>query len=113
INTPISLIGSSMDSTVIDGRGLGDYTVTFKANGSIENFSINGNGEGTTNTEIIWAAIQFTNIEVKNCQLSEATGGISCISSTLLADNLLIKNIRPGFSLFSGDTGNFYISNCV
>src|SRR5690554_2376890 len=77
INTPISLIGSSMDSTVIDGRGMGDYTVTFKANGSIENFSINGNGEGTTNTEIIWAAIQFTNIEVKNCQLSEATGGIS------------------------------------
>ena len=29
INTAISLIGSSMDSTVIDGTGLSDYTVAF------------------------------------------------------------------------------------
>ncbi len=42
INTAISLIGSSMDSTVIDGRGMGTYTITVNKDIGIENFNIYG-----------------------------------------------------------------------
>ncbi|MBS4034088.1 MAG: hypothetical protein KGZ85_06460, partial [Ignavibacterium sp.] len=70
INTPISLIGLSMDSTIIDGIGQGDRTIIFTTDGSIENFNIYGKGNGI-GTCIYSISSNFPMILVKNCQISE------------------------------------------
>jgi hypothetical protein len=110
INTEISLIGLSMDSTVVDGTGLGDFTITFNVNGSIENFNIYSRGKSFLTSRAIRAIGLNTNIEVNNCQISEAGAGVS-LSGDLAANNLLMKNLTRGINLF-GNLINL-VSNCV
>ena len=112
INTAISLIGSSMDSTVIDGTGLGNYTIstsTYNSNGSIENFNIYGKGE---NAEIAWVlSLQNNSFKVKNCQLRQAALGIGA-DADIIAENLILKNLRVrGLSLYGSN--NNIVSNCL
>ncbi|HRQ55167.1 MAG TPA: hypothetical protein PL018_12980 [Ignavibacteriaceae bacterium] len=108
INTAISLIGSSMDSTVIDGLGLGDYTILNNQPLFIENFRLIGKGENTVGTR----CIQFYgNLYIKNCQLSEAGLALGSVGSDIDAENLIMHNLRVrAFSLY----GNGYnkIFNC-
>ena len=111
IDSMLTLIGSSMDSTVIDGRGLGDYTIVFNASGSIENFNIYGKGIGASGTRVIRSMTLYTLIEIRDCKLSEAGVGVSMVGGDIIADNLLIKNTTRGFNLF-GESDN-YISNCI
>ncbi|MBS4035835.1 MAG: hypothetical protein KGZ85_15330, partial [Ignavibacterium sp.] len=85
INTPISLIGLSMDSTIIDGIGQGDRTIIFTTDGSIENFNIYGKGNGI-GTCIYSISSNFPMILVKNCQISETARGIGCWG--IMADKL-------------------------
>lgn len=112
INTAISFIGSSMDSTVIDGRGLGIYTIstnTYNSYGSIENFNIYGKGQ---NADVAWCfSLQNDSFKIINCQLSQAALGIGA-DANIFAENLVLKNLRVrGFSLF-GDNFNI-INNCL
>src|SRR5690606_17736754 len=111
INTEISLIGLSMDSTVVDGTGLGDYTITFNVNVRIANFDIYGKGLGTSGTHVILSNNLFSTIRLKYCSISNAGVGVSMVGGDVIADNLLIKNTTRGFNLF-GESSN-YISNCI
>jgi nitrous oxidase accessory protein NosD len=109
INTALSLIGSSMDSTVIDGRGMGDYTILNFNPLSIENFNLIGKGENTVGTR----CIQFySNLIIKNCQLTEAGLALGSVGSDIDAKDLIIKNLRVrAFSLYGSNNNN--ISDCV
>ena len=114
INTPISLIGLSMDSTIIDGRGLGDFTISVYADFIIENFHIYGKGNGIGDSAI--RNRQSVNlIVISNLRISEARIGIAHISITTSSffkgKNIYLNNLDRGFS-FSSD-GNNNISNCV
>ncbi|MBS4034138.1 MAG: hypothetical protein KGZ85_06710 [Ignavibacterium sp.] len=111
INTQISLMGLSIDSTIIDGTGLGDYTIVFNATGSIENFDIYGKGLGTSGTRVIRSNKLFTKVKVNNCRLSNAGVGISMVGGDVMAEELVIKNTVRGFNLF-GENEN-YVSNCI
>ena len=42
VNKYLWLIGSSMDSTIIDGTGLANFTVDFQSNGHFQLFTIKG-----------------------------------------------------------------------
>jgi hypothetical protein len=109
INTQISLIGLSMDSTIIDGRGLGDYTIIFNASGSIENFNIYGKAEDTI-SRIIRSILLNESLVVKNCKLSKAGVAIEVIAD-LSASNLYMTNLTRGINL-AGESNN-YISNSI
>src|SRR5690606_24732570 len=113
IDSALTLIGSSMDSTVIDGRGMGDFTIIFNASGSIENFNIYGKGHGIGDAVI--RNLQFTvNFwEIKNCKINSGNIGIGLVggvNTSIQAENILMKNLNRGFSLSS--EGENYINNC-
>src|SRR5690606_29319486 len=84
INTPVSLIGLSMDSTVIDGTGLGDYTITFNVNVRIANFDIYGKGLGTSGTHVILSNNLFSTIRLKYCSISNAGVGVSMVGGDVI-----------------------------
>ena len=90
INTAISLIGSSMDSTVISGESSTiNRLVDFAQNGSIENFYINGRGLYSSQDGIIGF---HTDIIVKNCRIENLDDAIVLFSSTSLVEKCFIKN---------------------
>src|SRR5690606_24441422 len=66
INTAISLIGSSMDSTVIDGTGLGTSTVRLNKDGRVFNLKVIGAGRDITQSAAI---IAFKNTEIRYCKI--------------------------------------------
>ncbi len=108
VNQAIALIGSSMDSTVIDGRGLGDITITVNVLLRIKHFNIYGKGNGT--------GYAFNNraIEIYDCRISETGIGIGCVNRSISAQNVYMKNLRTGFSLLSAVNPFIYtISNCI
>ena len=111
INTQIFLSGLSMDSTLIDGTGLGDYTITFNKSGTIKEFQIYGKGKEVLTSRVIRSNTQFTIVEIKNCKLSEAGVGVSMIGGDVKAENLIINNVTRGFNLFGEVDNN--ISNCT
>ncbi len=84
-----------MDSTVIDGTGLYDYTVAFNSDGSIENFNIYGRGE----TYLSGRAIRSNNLQlkinVKNCRLSNIRSWCKYGRLVnLVAEKLLIDEVN-------------------
>jgi hypothetical protein len=114
INTQISLIGLSADSTFLNGLGLGDNTISVYADFIIENFNIYGKGNGVGDAAI--RNFQATNLlTVKNCRISEAFIGIGWVSilmnSSFIAENIYLKNLTNGIS-FTGN-GVSTVSNCV
>ncbi|MBK7499150.1 MAG: hypothetical protein IPI19_08615 [Ignavibacteriales bacterium] len=79
INTVISLIGSSMDSTIISGVGTtSNRLVDFTQNGSIKNFYINGRGISSAQDGIIGF---HTDIIVKDCRIENLDDAIVLFSS--------------------------------
>ena len=111
INTAISLIGSSMDSTVIDGTNLGDYTVYFQNSGLINNFKIFGKGEQVFTSRIIYSNILSNLIYVYNCRLENAGVGIGMPGGDLIADNLIITGTTRGINLFGSILNK--VSSCI
>jgi hypothetical protein len=109
IDSAITLIGSSMDSTVIDGRGLGDYTITFNSNGSIENFRIYGRGESYP-CRVIQSSTLHNVLIVRNCKISDAGVGIET-GADIIAENLFMIYLTRGINLF-GESNN-YVTDCV
>ena len=108
INTAISLIGSSMDSTVIDGTGLGSRTIDFVTRGELKNFKILSYGIGSG-----WAIRTYKYLKIADCYFTQAGLGIGGISSTVKATNLIMHNITKGFSLSCvADTCENLIENC-
>jgi hypothetical protein len=66
----VAQLGSSMDSTVIDGTGLANFTVDFQADGYIQLFTIKGKGEGITGTRCIW--VNLVNASINYCRITNA-----------------------------------------
>ncbi len=89
VNRAISLIGGSMDSTIISGVGTtSNRLVDFTQNGSIKNFYINGRGISSAQDGIIGF---HTNIIVKDCRIENLDDAIVLFSSTSAVENTLIK----------------------
>jgi len=94
------LIGSSMDSTVIDGTGLANITIDFQSDGHIQNFWIKGKGEGTIQTTCILS--NLANAYVTHCKIMNSRDGIIVVWSSTIIDKCIITNVVIG-----------YITGCV
>lgn len=112
VNKYLSLIGSSMDSTIIDGTGLANITVYFQADGSLQLFKVKGKGEGTTLTDCI--ICDLTNALISDCKIVNALNGIGLVWSSSLIKNCIIENINQGISIgCDPDTCNNLIKNSI
>jgi hypothetical protein len=94
----LSLIGSSMDSTIIDGTGLANTTVYFQSDGSFQNFWIKGKGELIPNTSCILT--DLANIEINNCRIMNAISGISLVWSSSIVNRCFVTNVGVGCSSY-------------
>ncbi len=105
INTVISLIGSSMDSTVIDGTALRDTTIFTNASCYIENFNIYGKGAYL----ITWAVWSREYLSLKNCKISNTGLGIVILRRSSNVENIIMNNLINGYDAgcFSGDCINY------
>ncbi|MCC6254745.1 MAG: hypothetical protein IT276_07520, partial [Ignavibacteriaceae bacterium] len=135
INTQIFLSGLSMDSTLIDGRGMGQFTIWLNEVATIENFNIYGKGLNTIQTAAITALKYF---ELKYCRINEAVDGVDLINTAnvhntiitnclygcvggpiydsckiFLNNNLLIFNNDNATGIASSIYGYFYITNNI
>jgi len=112
VNKYLWLIGSSMDSTVIDGTGLANFTVDFQSDGYIQNFYIIGKGEGTLSTVCIWS--NLTNAIIENCRIMSAYYGVGIVWSSSRINRCIITNVTSGFgSGCAVDTCNPIIENSI
>jgi hypothetical protein len=113
ITKEISLFGSSMDSTIIDGTGLRDTTIYLGSNAYIKNFNIYGKSIGTDN--VYYPAV-FANdyLEINNCRISQAGTGLVILRSSSIVNNVIMTNVREGYNggCFQGGCTN-YLTNCI
>ncbi|MDR3668943.1 MAG: T9SS type A sorting domain-containing protein [Ignavibacteriaceae bacterium] len=109
----ISLIGSSMDSTIIDGTGLRDSTIYLGSNAYIKNFNILGKSVGTDNV-YYYAILTNGNLEISNCRISQDGIGVVIIGSSCNVNNVIMTNVREGYNsgCLQGGCTN-YLTNCI
>ena len=112
INTAISLIGSSMDSTVIDGRGMNDVTILLQNNFKIANVHIMGKQNGLGDA-IIRNTTTIELFEISDCKMSYASIGIGLVNSSIKASKVFFIEMNRAISLLSSSLLFIYdISNC-
>ncbi len=113
IDLQIYLLGSSMDSTIIDGFGLEDFTIDFQSAGILQNFYVKGKGLGIFNTFCIWVDT-YVNVGIINCKISNAYFGIGIVGSSCSVENVIINNVVRGYDAgcIFNDCQNF-LRNCV
>ncbi len=108
INTAISLIGSSMDSSVIDGRSFATVSVDIQqpgVGGSVENFTITGYGASILTEKVLF---------VRNCRLTQGQAGISISGISARVENSIIEDVSIGsYCSCIADTCHIYITNCL
>ena len=114
INPSISLFGMSMDSTVIDGRNLGEYyTIRAYADQTIVGFTVIGKGisDGIQNTVI---ATLTHNLDIINCRISNANNGIYIGSSSGTIDQLIMNDLKRGLMIEDpADTSHPSFTNSI
>ncbi|MFA6596870.1 MAG: T9SS type A sorting domain-containing protein [Ignavibacteriaceae bacterium] len=110
----ITLLGSSMDSCVIDGTGLGVYyTVEAKKDITLAGFKIIGKGVSTGMWNSVVASLGY-NVNINACIITNANVGVDVTSSSGRIENLLIKDVEIGVHTFCAyDTCKPVISNCL
>ena len=113
INRAISLIGSSMDSTIIDGTDLPLYkTVEFTAQGLIKNFWIRGQGIQYEASTCVLSL--FTNFSIKDCKLSNASYAVfTGYSSPLIGKCYMLDINQAVNSACFPDTCNVIVDSCI
>jgi hypothetical protein len=112
VNKFLWLIGSSMDSTVVDGTNLANITVDFRYDGYIENFTIKGKGEGTILTACILC--NLTNAFISDCKIKNALTGVGLSFSSSIVDRCIITNVYEGYNTGCDfDTCNSVITNSI
>jgi len=108
IYTPIYLLGTSMDSTIVDGTGLLNTTLNIYAKATVENFEIKGWGSYAPSGVVI---IQGHETLVKNCLITGAFNGFGIRSKAFVSNNIM-KNVIFGISSSgSGSYDSVYIIN--
>jgi len=117
INKSIALIGSSMDSTVIDGRGINgintDYlTIDVEADCNIENFHIYGRDLNALNLIEIFIGYQTI---INNCNLENANGLIRNYGSSSKIINSFGHNFKRAFAFITSLTNTLVpeVDNCI
>jgi hypothetical protein len=111
VNKYLSLIGSSMDSTIIDGTALDNTTVYFQSDGYIVNFSVKGKGFGIANTVCIYTVL--SDALIKLCRVSNSYTGIGLVESSSLVDKCIMNNVECGYGTYSSSTYSPIISNSI
>jgi len=98
------VIGSSMDSTVIDGTGLNDVTIEFQTDGgAIELFTVKGKGGGTINTMCILLADTY----VSQCKALNSRDGVGTVISSPVVNSCIISNVVQGYVSGGIDTNSY------
>ncbi len=111
IDSMLTLIGSSMDSTVIDGRSLENMTIDANTDINIENFIIYGKGIGQQSSIVVRSLGDST--VIKNCRILEALAGIAVAHSCII-DNVFFQKIEAGFGNIGASSGSYdYLTNNV
>ena len=112
INQEIALIGSSMDSTVIDGSTSSYYNVVeFSKDGSMNNFTIKGKIDASYSACVVTL---FNNVYISHCKISDATEGIFYGNSSAEVSYVIIENVQLAFrSDCSSDTCRPSLTNSI
>ncbi|HOJ19552.1 MAG TPA: hypothetical protein PLT92_13405 [Ignavibacteriaceae bacterium] len=104
INPAITLIGSSMDSCIIDGRGLALITISLEDHGYISGIHIIGRGKENMNFKGVLCG-DFKNLDVMNCRISNCYDGIYFTKSSGEIKNVIMQEIVSGvFTFCMSDT---------
>lgn len=98
VNKYLWLIGSSMDSTVIDGIGLADITVDFQSDGGIKLFTISGKGSEYSSTRCI--RVYDADALIEHCKITNADYGIGLVISSSLIQQCLLTNVKQGIGSY-------------
>ncbi len=112
VDKEIWLIGSSMDSTIIDTRELlYNKVIEFQADAYIENLNLIGRSKNET-TYCLFSL--FNNVISKNCRLSNAFDGAAFGNcSPILTNNLISETKRSFSSECPADTCNPSLTNTI
>jgi hypothetical protein len=110
INNAITLLGTSMDSTVIDGRGLSSITISFSASGIIQGFNIIGKGRADMNYKGIYAP----SADIFDCKISNCYDAIYFSKSSRTIKNVIMDDVMTGvFTFCMSDTCQPKLYNSV
>jgi len=114
INRELTLLGSSMDSCIIDGTGLSNNensTVYISASSRISGLYIKGFGVQRIASVL---SIEYTLAKIENIRLKYASDGIYSFGSTLSCHNMMISDAKNLVGIIPY-TNNFpvIIDNCV
>jgi hypothetical protein len=115
INASITLLGTSMDSTVIDGRGLNNVTIRILNHSSIKGFNIIGKVlNDDINVSVIVDGNFHININISNCRISNAYRAIAIARQSGTMEGIIMKDIKLGVYTFCmSDTCNPKLYNSV
>ena len=112
INSAITLMGSGMDSCVIDGRGLSANTIDCRNKINIIGFNIIGRGVSSVDEEGI--VTHNYSINIKSCFISKCADGIYFGKSSGTIDGVIMRDINTGVFTFCGsDTCKPVIKNSI
>jgi hypothetical protein len=117
LNKEIYLLGSSMDSCVIDMTGLNgilqnNFGIDVRKKSVIENFHIKGKEVGFANYAVIF--YDGNDSEIKNCRIEQASFGVGSVDVQMKARNLFIGNTIVGIPLGALDYIKVWeIDNCL
>jgi parallel beta-helix repeat protein len=116
INKTLTLIGKDRNTTIIDGSRVGDVIHVISSNVVIINFTI----QNSTNDPIVlysgislWGAVHTI---IRNNILKNNSVGIHLqhgSNNSLVIDNLIVDNMRPGIRLADNSSSNCIIGNTL
>jgi len=117
ITKAIYLLGTSMDSTIIDGTGLNgskpDFegvTIWVEANTFIENFNLIGKGLLPLTTVIL---SDMHPLSIRSCRIKNAFGGAGVSWNILQMYNVIISNTDVPIGIYSISSEISVINNCI
>ena len=106
------LIGSSMDSTIIDGTGLSNKTVDGQSDHRITNFTIIGKERVELSATVM--AFSGYNVFINDCRIYQAGIGIFMGRSSGKIENIIISDCNNGIQTFCAqDTCHPGITNSI
>ncbi|HPO57176.1 MAG TPA: hypothetical protein PKY46_14355, partial [Ignavibacteriaceae bacterium] len=121
VNVVLTLIGSSMDSCIIDGTGLNStypnsegVTIIVLKNLIISNLNLIGKGAQISLSQVLASIKNSSDLTVHNCRVSNAIGGIGSIGGKSTITNVIFYNNRIDLSNYRGNNPDTsLITNCI
>jgi len=116
INKTLTLIGEDRNTTIIDGSRAGDVIHVISSNVAIVNFTIQNSADDPV---ILYGGIflfRAVHTIIQNNILKNNSVGIHIqneSNNTLVIDNLILDNTRPGIRLADNSNFNYIIGNTL